>query len=499
MTAQSPLLEMGSASAGQVIDEKRISMMPLSDGNPFVLSRLVPGVAFTGDLKFSRPFDNAGTSGINADGASGGNEFTLDGSPNMTSGRRVAFVPPAGAVQQFKVGTATFDAGDGHTAGAVVNVDAQERHQQPEGRGLLLPAPRRAVGHRLLRQQDRRREAGPEVQPAGRLPRRAAALEPHLLLRRGGVALRHVPRAAAADGADAGDAQRRLLGAAGAGDDHLRSGHRHPGRRPRRAAAVSREHHPGESHQPDRGRRAEVLSAAESGGGQSGAEQLLLRQSPRRHVLLDVDARRSPADRQAAAVRALHAQRSPRVPQRHLRRGQRDHPERQLPVPDQRRRHLRSRLHDDVEHAARRARRVAALQGAERPAARRDLRSGDARVLVSGGRPVRRREILSALRLRSVLGPRREPRRRSPTTPSTRSSRPSRAFSAVIRCGPATTAVSTGSSARIPARRPANTCFATPTRSRASRTTPRARSDRISRRSCSASRPPARSTSTRRA
>src|SRR5437764_1196888 len=122
VTAASPLLELGSASAGQVIDEKRISMMPLSDGNPFVLSRLVPGVAFTGDLKFSRPFDNAGTSSITADGSSGGNEFTLDGSPNMTSGRRVAFVPPAGAVQQFKVGTASFDAADGHTAGAVVNV-----------------------------------------------------------------------------------------------------------------------------------------------------------------------------------------------------------------------------------------------------------------------------------------------------------------------------------------------------------------------------------------
>jgi hypothetical protein len=40
--AQSPLLETASASTGQVIDEKRIAMMPLSDGNPFVLSRLVP-------------------------------------------------------------------------------------------------------------------------------------------------------------------------------------------------------------------------------------------------------------------------------------------------------------------------------------------------------------------------------------------------------------------------------------------------------------------------
>ena len=122
VTAQSPLLEMGSGSAGQVIDEKRIALMPLSDGNPFVLTRLVPGVAYTGDLKFSRPFDNAGTSSINADGSTGGNEFTLDGSPNMANGRRVAFVPPAGAVAEFKVQTASFDAADGHTAGAVVNV-----------------------------------------------------------------------------------------------------------------------------------------------------------------------------------------------------------------------------------------------------------------------------------------------------------------------------------------------------------------------------------------
>jgi hypothetical protein len=120
--AQSPVLELSSATAGQVIDEKRIALMPLSDGNPFVLSRLVPGVAYTGDLKFSRPFDNAGTSSINADGSTGGNEFTLDGSPNMANGRRVAFVPPAGAVQEFKVATASFDASDGHTAGAVVNV-----------------------------------------------------------------------------------------------------------------------------------------------------------------------------------------------------------------------------------------------------------------------------------------------------------------------------------------------------------------------------------------
>jgi len=122
VTAESPILQTTSGSTGQVIDEKRISMMPLSDGNPFVLARLAPGIAYNGDLKFSRPFDNGGTSGIVTGGATGGNEFTLDGSPNMASGRRVAFVPPAGAVQEFKVETASFDAASGHTGGGTVNV-----------------------------------------------------------------------------------------------------------------------------------------------------------------------------------------------------------------------------------------------------------------------------------------------------------------------------------------------------------------------------------------
>jgi len=119
------LLEASSASAGQVIDQRRISELPLSDGNPFVLTRLAPGIAYVGDLKFSRPFDNGGTSAIVADGAPGRNEFTLDGVPNMASGGglgRVAFVPPADAVQEFKVETAAYDGQTAHTAGATINV-----------------------------------------------------------------------------------------------------------------------------------------------------------------------------------------------------------------------------------------------------------------------------------------------------------------------------------------------------------------------------------------
>jgi Carboxypeptidase regulatory-like domain len=135
VTAETPLLETRTGSAGQVIGEKQISLMPLSDGNPFVLARLAPGVAYHGDLKFSRPFDNGGTSDFTADGGPGRNEFTLDGSPNMANGRRVAFVPPAGAVAEFKVETATFDAQQGHTAGATVNVTLKSGTNKVKGEG----------------------------------------------------------------------------------------------------------------------------------------------------------------------------------------------------------------------------------------------------------------------------------------------------------------------------------------------------------------------------
>jgi hypothetical protein len=126
--ASAPLLESSTASAGQVIDRRRISELPLSDGNPFTLTRLAPGIGYVGDLKFSRPFDNNGSSDFISDGVPrvGGHEFTLDGIPNTddngSSSNRVAFIPPADAVQEFKVETASFDAQQGHGAGASVNV-----------------------------------------------------------------------------------------------------------------------------------------------------------------------------------------------------------------------------------------------------------------------------------------------------------------------------------------------------------------------------------------
>ena len=128
VVAHTPLLETETASAGQVIDAQRIALMPLADGNPFVLGRLASGISYTGDLLFSRAFDNNATAAVRVNGSSGRNEFTLDGVPNMAIGNgtgdrgRVGFVPPSDAVEEFKVETSSFDAQQGHTAGGNFNV-----------------------------------------------------------------------------------------------------------------------------------------------------------------------------------------------------------------------------------------------------------------------------------------------------------------------------------------------------------------------------------------
>ncbi len=132
-----PLLETASASMGMVIDRQRIADLPLPDGNPFTLARFAAGIANTdvGNLRFTRAFDNGGTSNIATNGVVGqGSEFTLDGIPNNGAFvRQVAYVPPAEAVQEFKVVTTSFDAQQGHSAGAQIDVVLRSGANRPFG------------------------------------------------------------------------------------------------------------------------------------------------------------------------------------------------------------------------------------------------------------------------------------------------------------------------------------------------------------------------------
>ena len=109
-----------------------------------MLTRLAPGVADSSDLHFSRPMDNGNLAGIVANGAMGGNDFTLDGAPNRVSPNNtdpgnnsgvVGFSPPSDAIAEFKVQTNAFDAQSGHTAGATVNLALKSGTNAWQGRG----------------------------------------------------------------------------------------------------------------------------------------------------------------------------------------------------------------------------------------------------------------------------------------------------------------------------------------------------------------------------
>jgi hypothetical protein len=122
VTADTPTLNTTTGISGTTIDSKQIAELPLGDGTAYMLTRLAPGIMDSSDLHFARPADNGNLAGIVANGVQGGNEFTIDGAPNMSNAKGVGFSPPSDAISQFKVQTNAFDAQTGHTAGAVVNL-----------------------------------------------------------------------------------------------------------------------------------------------------------------------------------------------------------------------------------------------------------------------------------------------------------------------------------------------------------------------------------------
>jgi len=127
VSSEAPLLEVSTASTGQVIDRRRIAELPLSEGNPLTLVQLAPGIVVTGGYTSNSALSSSGPSNFETNGTPGGNEFTLDGSPNTADragngSARVGLQPPTDAVEEFKVVTASFDAQQGRTAGGSVDV-----------------------------------------------------------------------------------------------------------------------------------------------------------------------------------------------------------------------------------------------------------------------------------------------------------------------------------------------------------------------------------------
>jgi len=120
--ASSLTLDTGTVNTGTVVTGKQISELPLTEGSAYQLASLAPGIAYTGNPLFTGPTSNGNLAAFKSNGATGANQITLDGSPNYAFDGGVGFSPPSDAVQEFKVQTNAFDAQQGYSAGATVNV-----------------------------------------------------------------------------------------------------------------------------------------------------------------------------------------------------------------------------------------------------------------------------------------------------------------------------------------------------------------------------------------
>jgi hypothetical protein len=129
VTAETPLLQTAEASLGQVVDERRITELPLFAGNAMDLVHLAPGTVNGTDMRLRKAPFNSAPSQFSTDGSgNNGNAFAIDGVSNVYSdgtAPRVAFSPPTASLSEFKVQTSSFDASIGRTLGSLVNVSTK--------------------------------------------------------------------------------------------------------------------------------------------------------------------------------------------------------------------------------------------------------------------------------------------------------------------------------------------------------------------------------------
>lgn len=122
------LVDFGKADVGEVVENTRVTELPLNGRDPGMLSILSAAALWTGSPQYQRPFDDTQENlSINGGGA-GNTALMLDGINNTASGinntgqAKIAYVVPVDSVQEFKIITNPYDAQYGLMAGGVENV-----------------------------------------------------------------------------------------------------------------------------------------------------------------------------------------------------------------------------------------------------------------------------------------------------------------------------------------------------------------------------------------
>ncbi len=118
------VLDEGKADVGEVVENARVTELPLNGRDPSTLAQLSAGVNWYGGKQWTRPFDQTeGALDING-GGEGNTVLMLDGVSNESpqGNAQVAYIPPVDAVQEFKIITNPYDAQFGRGQGGVIDM-----------------------------------------------------------------------------------------------------------------------------------------------------------------------------------------------------------------------------------------------------------------------------------------------------------------------------------------------------------------------------------------
>lgn len=122
VTADAPLLETNAVSSGRIMDSRTLSAVPTQNRNAMLLARWAPGVQTSGVNELASVYNTSTNQYGHVAGRAGGNEWSVDGMPNLGIGRQAAEQPFTDSVEEFKVETSAFDASVGHTLGLSVSM-----------------------------------------------------------------------------------------------------------------------------------------------------------------------------------------------------------------------------------------------------------------------------------------------------------------------------------------------------------------------------------------
>ena len=122
VTAETPLIENGTASVASTIDRTQIEVLPSPGRNVFILAVTTPNVVHTGNPVWVKQSDQTNSSLLSLGGGPlRGNNYTIDGVSVTDLRNRSVIIPVFEAVQEMKVQTNTYDAEMGRTGGGVFN------------------------------------------------------------------------------------------------------------------------------------------------------------------------------------------------------------------------------------------------------------------------------------------------------------------------------------------------------------------------------------------